>query len=169
MAPERELKGNHAFVPLQYHHGYLFIWIRILTIWQRERLSLTSFSNDRISISSFPSKAFILSCLLANLRKKGFCHIFSESWIRHNSFPEVPLEVSIYLRCLLYEMNLKELTQVMVFRTLLVPSADRQGPPWPPLSSACHWSRARKWSRVPLHTVPSRFASVLLIHQHPAW
>lgn len=72
MAPERELKGNHVllFYLNITKNIYVFFLIRKLTIWQRERLSLTSFSNDRISISSFPSKAFILSCLLANLEVK---------------------------------------------------------------------------------------------------
>lgn len=46
----------------------------ILTIWHRERLWLTSFSKDKISINSLPSKAFILSCLLANLKADDKCH-----------------------------------------------------------------------------------------------
>lgn len=56
----------------------------------------------------------------------------------------------------------------MVFLILLAPSADQQGPPWPPLSSACHWSPAQRWSRGPPHTVPSRFLSALPTLQHPA-
>lgn len=65
-------------------------------------------------------------------------------------------------------MNSKEPTLVMVFLILLAPSADQQGPLWPPLSSACHWSPAQRWSRGPPHTIPSRFPSAPLTLQHPA-
>lgn len=56
-----------------------------LTIWHRERLWLTSFSSNRISISSLPSKAFILSCLLANLRRKD-THILASQSSSHYLF-----------------------------------------------------------------------------------
>lgn len=51
-----------------------------LTIWHRERLWLTSFSRDRISTSSLPSKAFILSCLFANLKWKK---VSGQVWVSY--------------------------------------------------------------------------------------
>lgn len=72
MAPESKLKEKHSLLFCRNitKNIYCMFSIRALTIWQRERLSLTSFSSERISISSFPSKAFILSCLLANLEER---------------------------------------------------------------------------------------------------
>lgn len=64
---EKDRKEVCSLLLLQHPAGIAQHSHSALTIWQRDRLWLTSFSNDRISISSLPSRAFILSCLFANL------------------------------------------------------------------------------------------------------
>lgn len=145
-----------------------------LTIWHRERLWLTSFSSDRISISSFPSKAFILSCLLANLNRKGLSTEASVTQCLGISvFPLISHRRALFTLHVILDhtfsvcIQLNIITLIWVFLPLWVASADQQEPPWPPLSSACHWSPPQRLSHGPLYRAPSRFLSTLLILPHP--
>lgn len=149
--------------------GIYDLW---LTIWHRERLWLTSVSSDRISISSLPSNAFILSCLFANLKTKPFTTA-SLQWLRFQlcrwvitAFPLISPQGALFT-LFLNTWQLNTLTLILVFLPLLVVSAGQREPPWPPLSSLCHWSPPRRWSRGPLRRAPSRLLSTLLILQRP--
>lgn len=100
-APEKEMERKKvcSLLLLQNPVGIAQCFHSALTIWQRERLWLTSFSNDRISISSLPSRAFILSCLLANLeeeKKKTFIDASSHGLI----WPFVSLSSATRGQCL---------------------------------------------------------------------
>lgn len=59
------------------------------------------------------------------------------------------------------------ITLRLVFPTLWAASAGRWGLPWPPLSSACHWSPPRRWCHALLHTAPSRLLSIPPTLQRP--
>lgn len=141
-----------------------------LTIWQRERLWLTSFSSNRTSISSLPSKAFILSCLFASL-EEIYCIIYTFNQpVVISVFPLITHRGAIFLRKMMLQawMNLNIFTLKLVFPKLWVASAGQQEHLWPPLSSACHWSPPRRWSHGLLRRAPSRLLSTLPTPPRPA-
>lgn len=70
--------------------------------------------------------------------------------------------------CKYYVIKLIILTPVGVFLPPSIASAGQSEPPWPPSSSACHLSPPQRWSRGPLHRVPSMLPSTPLILPHPA-
>lgn len=143
---------------------------QLLTIWQRERLWLTSFSSDRTSISSLPSKAFILSCLLANLEEINYIiNIFNQPVVI-SVFPLISHQGAIFFLQMMLQawMNLNIFTLKLVFPKLEVASAGQQEHLWPPLSSACHRNPPQRWSHGLLRRAPSRLLLTLLTPPHPA-